>query len=389
MSCYLQHQNAIDPENMQVWNNAVFDKASPISGGRRLRSVSCSEKENRSPVLPIKETPKSQRVSAKPAMKVHFMIKDEDRTIDLEIEAIEKEIKILSTRLEDLRLEKEERNLKVTMDARRGKIVAARFMDSSNNSSSHSMAMMPTTKKNKKIEEITPAREKFRRRGLSLGPLEITPVKITVNTRRMSCFPTENKISTSRKLQSMSVSPKSRRNPIPKFSELRKGVESFGGGGSKKAVRNHSGTPMTLQPKSLFQNELTKKPLAATTTKRSLKGRPVPSRYGTATTTTQTPERKRRKWSMPDRPIVISASETSEESPEETKYLPPPLVSLPKIRTDGGGAAFKSPRDSGAVKRAGEVIGRRSHFGGIMESTCCQNLSFEEELELHPSSSSS
>ncbi|KAG0482758.1 hypothetical protein HPP92_010842 [Vanilla planifolia] len=78
--------------------------------------------------------------------------------IDAEIEDTEKEIRRLSMRLESLRMEKIERDLRVST-AQRGRIVPAKFME---------RKACPASKK-----EESQAIAGMRRRGFSLGPLEI------------------------------------------------------------------------------------------------------------------------------------------------------------------------------------------------------------------------
>lgn len=166
--------------NLQIWNNAAFDDGSASKATSShpppVRSVSTNpcgssldldpSKENRSP-----DSAKPLAAHKKPAARVAF--REDDKSIDEEIEKIEGEIAGLQSRLEALRVKKAE-NSSTAAEAvgrMRGRIVPAKFMDLKQGT--------PPMPASKRMEPSPVASAGLRRRGLSLGPLEIlaTPAK--------------------------------------------------------------------------------------------------------------------------------------------------------------------------------------------------------------------
>lgn len=321
MSGILQHPDAMNAPELQIWNNAAFDndeseisaaiKASWSSLHRSSDSLqsNCS-KENLSPgfaktpvsvkaSVPIKPfQPNSTIVNskAKPlkllfkeGLLEHESQEEEDKardvkTIDSEIAVIEKEISRLSSRLEALRHEKAERNAKTT--ERRGRIVQARFLEPPPKQS------VKNSETEKKIEEKLPTsstKAKFNRRGLSLGPseivsgaglrrlskLEITPVQ-AIQNRRKSCFwklqDVDELRATKERGKSLSLSPKSRKTVAKTQPPKQPATTACS---SKRVVKKEEAILSTIQPKKLF-----KEGEKSVTAKKPLRpGRVVASRY--------------------------------------------------------------------------------------------------------------
>ncbi|AEE85456.1 putative protein [Arabidopsis thaliana] len=390
------------PPKLQIWNNAAFDDGdSQITSAIEASSWShlnesfdsdCS-KENQFPIsvssslqssVSITEAPsaKSKTVKTKSAAD-----RSKKRDIDAEIEEVEKEIGRLSTKLESLRLEKAEQTARSI--AIRGRIVPAKFMESS--------------QKQVKFDDscFTGSKSRATRRGVSLGPAEIfnsakksetvTPLQSAQN-RRKSCFfklpgIEEGQVTTRGKGRtSLSLSPRSRK---AKMTAAQKQAATTVG--SKRAVKKEEGVLLTIQPKRLFKedekNVSLRKPLKP--------GRVVASRYSQMGKT-QTGEKDVRKRSLPEdeekenhkRSEKRRASDESNKSEGRVKKrweIPsevdlyssgengdesPIVKELPKIRTlrrVGG-----SPRDSGAAKRVAELQAKDRNF------TFCQLLKFEE-----------
>ncbi|KAK7243332.1 hypothetical protein RIF29_38125 [Crotalaria pallida] len=270
---------------LQVWNNAAFDgkeeeeeeeeelqlSSFPMNK-KKKKTCSCSSdcsKENLNP-----NSPSSPPVSGT------------ERKIEDEIEEIENEIKRLSSRLEELRLEKAAAaaNAKMIVE-KKGRIVAAKFMEPKQVAGEESAA------KNK-IEETPKARDKvnnnnnnntmmMRRRGLSLGPAEIarsrkadvavTPVPAT-QSRRKSCFWKLPEVDERRESLSVSVGVGAGR--MKKIQGQRQAATTnFGGSG--KFVKKEDGVLELVQPRKLFKEGEKSVP-----NKKLLKpGRVVASRY--------------------------------------------------------------------------------------------------------------
>ncbi|XP_039123846.1 uncharacterized protein LOC120260435 [Dioscorea cayenensis subsp. rotundata] len=214
MSLLLQSfSEAMDSRNLQVWNNAAFDAAA--DGG------SC--KENRSPRSPLQEL-------CRKGVKVLDDDLDESK-IDAEIEEIEREIRRLSARLDALKIKKMGRDSKASAgNARRGgRIVPAKFME-------------PSVKK---IEE-SPGSVRSRRRGLSLGPAEISKL----DSSRKLCFLKLDGVEEDKEPRSWSKTPK----PWPSIS---RGTTPIGLGkaaqspaGARDAIVPRRG--MSLGPSEIF-----------------------------------------------------------------------------------------------------------------------------------------
>ncbi|XP_042403645.1 uncharacterized protein LOC121993044 [Zingiber officinale] len=171
------------PDSLQIWNNAAFDdgaSASKISSTPPppLREVSTNSfaqvdldpsKENRGPedIRPLLDA-----ALPKKAPLVYFRddAKVDDTALDDEISRIEEEIARLNSRLEALRAKKAERESRGRQP--RGRIVPAKFMDPKQGSAARNPCT-PASKRMDRAIEVTPARAGTRRRGVSLGPLEI------------------------------------------------------------------------------------------------------------------------------------------------------------------------------------------------------------------------
>ncbi|OVA14443.1 hypothetical protein BVC80_1367g56 [Macleaya cordata] len=329
----------------------------------------------------------------------------DDSKIDTEIEEIEMEINRLASKLEALRLEKAEQNLKTTEKAEQN---------------------LKTTEKEKIQKKIggnlaANPNSKIQRRGVSLGPTEIiasvrsrppmkpeiTPIKST-QSRRKSCFfklqeINEEKVTKERGGRSLSLSPTSRRS-VSKTQSSRQGFTTVG---SKKSVKKDEGVLSSIQPKKLFKDGEksvgAKKPI-------NKNGRVVASRYNQIPSQStgiqkQTDHRKRsfpendRKTASlvgksPGFPQECGRSNVTEGRVKKRWEIPSnvlvdsPSMSiskmadlLPKIKTIRCTEEY-SPRDSGPAKRAAELIAKKSYFGAEsieLENSVCQALDFEEE----------
>ncbi|KAF8411236.1 hypothetical protein HHK36_003783 [Tetracentron sinense] len=320
----LQYSDSINAPELQIWNNATFDdgdvdESTDIKSSsyqlqsicvNRSETLECdSSKENQSPAfckspvsvkspIPIKPLCPNGAIGNSQGKPLKLLFKQDlrlpsptvakngsealhdDRKIDTEIEEIELEISRLSSKLEALRIEKLERNMKTI--ERRGRIVPAKFMEQKQ-ISKNSTAL-------KWIEEppSVSASKKFHRRGVSLGPSEIiagvrsrqmgkqeiTPIQ-SIQSRRKSCFWKLQEIDeekvTKQRGRNLSLSPKSRTS-IYKIQASRKGFTTVG---SKKHVKKDDMVLSCVQPKKLFREE--EKLVSA---KKSIKsGRVVASRY--------------------------------------------------------------------------------------------------------------
>lgn len=403
----LQHPEAINPHNLQVYDNAAFDDAAaypsssikdswvplqPISLNVPQPPESDSTKENRSPI-----STKPNRMSQGKPLKLLFKQglldpppQTDPKNIDDEIQQIEQEINRLSSRLESLRIEKSGQDPKTTRRQSVGRIVPAKFME-------QKQKQTPTPAK-KKMEE-SPACS--RRRGVSLGPSEIASSVRSgkPDNRRKSCFwklpalgeeEEREKEKEKKGGRSLSLSPESRPS-VRKTVDSRRGISTVG---SKKPVRRDQSTLTCLQPKTLFGGDT----CTASNNRASKNSRVVPSRYG-QTTTSQTQEndkrrtraippssgrtpateaRGKRRWDIPapERKIL-----STESSPSAILRVAEELPKIRTVRFESGGS-----RDSGAAKRVADLIGRKSYFDDDVEgegekSSVRQVLEFDEEEE--------
>ncbi|CAL1393994.1 unnamed protein product [Linum trigynum] len=456
---YAEDAVTMNAEQMQIWDNAAFDNgesedsmAAKASWWSQSIDSNSSSKENMNPAFdksPVSLKPPSLATpfKIKPILHPKTLAvvnplkakqgilsskisipeeggevveegKDRDeKKIDLEIESIEKEIRRLSTRLDALRLEKAERQLKTV--ERKGRVVAAKFME---------------RRQSVKFEEPPPfpssVKPTIGRRGVSLGPAEIatkarllskqemTPVSSTAN-RRKSCFWKLDEIDelkmTKERGKSQSVSPRSRKTATK--PQPPKQAQSTVG--SKRPVKKEDGVLTLIQPKTLFKEGEKSVP----NKKPSKPGRIVASRYNQIATNQSTgsltearkrslPEsdkedgNKRRasrgnglnqktesikvkkKWEIPREVVMFkgeddSVDNDSEESPSSISAL----ISaddgwLPKIRTARPRSTAETPRDSGAAKRVADLVGTKSYFAmdEVHEEggSVCVALRFEE-----------
>ncbi|XP_057527914.1 uncharacterized protein LOC130806735 [Amaranthus tricolor] len=474
MSVIQQYPETINSKDLQIWNNAAFDNGESENSAnlkfswsdmKQLSSINLSEslqsdstKENRSPSIveslvlkssssnnPLRNNNFIENTPQNPTCKISASEKGnicEERNIDSEIEEIEKEISRLSSRLESLRLEKAKRNTK--MVEKRGKIVAAKFMDLPKQS-------IRSSNEQSKIEESMSlsAKMKTRRRGLSMGPTEImrgvrrgislgpaeiysatklrqlskqditTPVQQSAN-RRKSCYWKLDEIDelkvTKERGKCSSLSPKSRYKTVLKTQVPRHAATTVG---SKKTTKKEDAVVSSIQPKKLFTKEgdksAVKKPLKS--------GRVVASRYNQVSNGGNSAIKELRKRSLPEneedrmrsdkkRVSLTEKSQVGEQSTTEnrvkkrwvipTEGMVPILfdqntpLSVSKIRAPkikNLRCIHESPRDSGPAKRISELIGRKSFFSmdnglneEVEESVICQSLSFADEqvMEEYP-----
>ncbi|GER31619.1 hypothetical protein STAS_07638 [Striga asiatica] len=316
----LRIPEAIDPSaDLQIFGNpkASFD--------------SVSDKENvgweESNQIPIEEKSRTDRFPTKGSDEKMVALDEfrDEKKIDDEIKEIESQIMKLKSRLEALRLEKAEMNMKA-LDFKK-----------------------------------TGAEPKSQKRGISLGPVEIMsgarkgtlvgPTEIFGLARRKSCFwklqdiNEEKSISreTSKKGFS-SMSPKSRR-AVTTIS-------------TRKTSKKDDSVLNSVQPKKLFgegENTGFAVGFVASKKKPSRPGRVVASRQKCdAKRALPENSRVKRRWEIPSE-IVVHGSLNIEKSPP-----PSSIVLLPKIKI----ARFvkESPRDSGPDKKVAELIGRKSFF---------------------------
>lgn len=461
MSVLQQYPETMNSKELQIWNNAAFDNGesenssnvvkfswsgmNPLSSTNLSQSMeSDSTKENRTPSMAESPVSLKSLSSIKP-LKDNTLIANaqentfekEERDIDGEIEEIEKEINRLSSRLESLRLEKAKRNAK--MMEKRGRIVAAKFMDppkQSNKSCNEqskfeeSMSLSAKLKTPRRGLSMGPA-EMMRsvRRGISLGPAEIysatklkqlgkqdfsTPVQQSAN-RRKSCYWKLHDIDelrvTKERGKSMSVSPKARSKTASKPLVPKQAATTIG---SKKTAKKEDIVISSIQPKKLFTKD-GEKPAPAKKPMKS--GRVVASRYNQVSNGGSSAVKELRKRSLPENEDDIkrtdkkrvSLTEKSQggeqlaaegrvkkrwEIPSEVvvqrnvDHKTPSSVSkmldlVPKIKNLH--CKNESPRDSGPAKRVSELVGRKSFFSTEdrvdeeVEESVCQALSFAEE----------
>ncbi|KAJ8748312.1 hypothetical protein K2173_001731 [Erythroxylum novogranatense] len=442
----LQYPDAINTPELQVWNNAAFDNggledsAGIISSSWSQSLDSNSSKENLSLVFenssvslnssisssvlikPLHPNasianqllPVSKRASL-PKQVIQEELKNRDeRKIDMEIEEIEKEISRLSSRLEALRLEKAEKSL--TSIEKRGKKVPARFMEQKQSCYA-------------KIEEplLSSAKMKISRRGMSLGPAEIvsgsTPrllskqeiTPVSKQDRRKSCFWKLEEIDELKVIKergkSLSVSPRSRKT----VSKTQVSKQAATTGGSKRAVKKEQSFLSSIHPKTLFKdgeksvpskklvkpgrvvasryshiptNQPNGKPSASEVRKRSLpdsdkeEGAKRRASRGSGTNQKMESSRVKKKWEIPSEVVLYKSDKVEVESPSTSSVSVMAADELPKIKTSKN--VNETPRDSGAVKRVADMVGRKSFFSTNEEDevagdSVCQILSFVEE----------
>lgn len=396
----------LNATNLQIWDNAAFDDVAP------LQPISLNLDD------PIKENRSPSRSKPKP--------KPGAGDIDAEIAEIEGEISRLSKKLEALKIKKA-RTLAAsktptpgpTKRGGGGRIIPAKFLNL------ETPPPPPPPRPLASSSKKTTTQESGRRRGLSLGPMDIyrhaTPFRAppkpsfqklggikeeekskekekeketgkeknlaSARRRGMSLGPSEI-LRRDGSGRSLSISPKTRKPMNSRVSELRKGISTVL---PKKSVKMDEGSISgIIKPKTLFEEK--KRPL------KNAKVRIVASRYDEA-------GNKRRKWSLPEdnekkveeksaaanrkkRALSlggVNAIRLKEEM--EMERTPPPSITkiaegLPKIRTLRG--VVESPRDSGCAKRVAELVGRKSCFAEDdkgSRSSSCQSLSFEEDGE--------
>lgn len=460
----LEYPGAFDAPEVQIWNNAAFDNGESEDSAAAKASwssvnpvfVKLSEslgsddfcKENRSPecansrVSLLKPSVPS-RVQWRQSVLEPLSAKAEDRedddkkgggggrSIDAEIEEIEKEITRLSSRLESLLLEKEAAAAAGEERKPRGRAVAAKFMEPKQ------VGIGRDPDAVKRIEETPPlssAKPKLNRRGLSLGPAEIassavksrppsikaeiTPA-LSIQNRRKSCFwkleeIDELKVTKERrKSMSMTASPGNARKTFPKVQPQKQAATTAA---SRKFTKKEEAIIASIQPKRLFKDGEKSVPAK----KPGKPGRVVPSRYNQTTVSAARkrsfPEnnnkdegervdkrrasvglnaqgnesRAKKKWEIPSEVVVFESKE--DDSAVEARMRTPSSIGrigsvLPKIRAVRG--VKESPRDSGAPRRVADLVGRRNYFGSgneeegelQMQTPFCQALSFIRDDE--------
>lgn len=436
--------SSLEDSDVQIWNNAAFDsgdfedssgiKESWTSLKNAFTNVSESidseqGKENIIPIIAKQSVVSGKSsVSMSPFQAKNASVKSQGKSvkvleeeevrdegkIDKEIEEIRLEISRLSSRLDELCLEKVKRSAK--MVEKRGRIVAAKFMEQKQSVKGAGDGV-------KKIEEASGVSTKFDRRGLSLGPSEIvagvrrgmslgpseiaaagrirklgnpevTPVSI--QNRRKSCFWKLEDIDeakvTKERGKSMTVSPRNRKI-VSKTQPPKQAATTIA---SKKPVKKEPGVVSSIQPKRLFTDgeKSAKKPLK--------NGRVVASRYSLIGNQASSlrkrsfPEnedddkkcdkrrnsslekpggifsengeklengRVKKNWEIPSKVVVVvdeglvNKESPSLASPASITKMP---GILPQIRTNR--CITESPRNSGPAKRVAELIGRKSYF---------------------------
>ncbi|RVW95111.1 hypothetical protein CK203_025541 [Vitis vinifera] len=406
----------VDDSDLQIWNNAAFDSGdfedssgikapwTPLKNIFTNVSESIDSDQGKENIIPV--IVKQSSVSVKSSVPMNPLqaksatvksqgksvkvleeeeVRDEGK-IDAEIEEIRLEISRLSSRLDELCLEKVKRSAK--MVEKRGRIVAAKFMEQKQSVKGGDGV---------KTEESSSVRTKVHRRGVSLGPSEIVAgvrrgmslgpseiasggrlrhlgkpevTPISTQSRRKSCFwkledIDEGKVTKERG-KSMTVSPKNRKI-ISKTQASKQAATTIA---SKRPVKKELGFVSSIQPKKLFTDgeKSAKKPLK--------NGRVVASRYsliGNQSTggcssslrKRSLPEnedngRVKKKWEIPSEVVVVHKSLENDESPPSPRSITKMPDILPMIRTDR--CINESPRNSGPAKRVAELIGRKSYF---------------------------
>lgn len=434
----------VEDSDLQIWNNAAFDSGdfedssgikapwTPLKNIFTNVSESIDSDQGKENIIPV--IVKQSAVSVKSSVPMNPLqaksatvksqgksvkvleeeeVRDEGK-IDAEIEEIRLEISRLSSRLDELCLEKVKRSAK--MVEKRGRIVAAKFMEQKQSVKGGDGV---------KTEESSSVRTKVHRRGVSLGPSEIVAgvrrgmslgpseiaaggrlrhlgkpevTPISTQSRRKSCFwkledIDEGKVTKERG-KSMTVSPKNRKI-ISKTQASKQAATTIA---SKRPVKKELGFVSSIQPKKLFTDgeKSAKKPLK--------NGRVVASRYsliGNQSTggcssslrKRSLPEnedngkrcdkrrnsslekpggifqengenldkgRVKKKWEIPSEVVVVHKSLENDESPPSPQSITKMPDILPMIRTDR--CINESPRNSGPAKRVAELIGRKSYF---------------------------
>ncbi|XP_021842548.1 uncharacterized protein [Spinacia oleracea] len=481
MSVLQQYPETMNSKDLQIWNNAAFDNGESEnstnvkfswSGMNQLSSVNLSQsigsdstKENRTPSMaespvslkslssmkPLQDNTVIGNAQKNPICKMGVLekgnlLEEREIDIDVEIEEIEKEINRLSSRLESLRLEKAKRNAKIM--EKRGRIVAAKFMEPPKQSTrisnelnkiEESMSLSAKLKTPRRGLSMGPA-EIMRsvRRGISLGPAEIysatklkqlgkqditTPVQQSAN-RRKSCYWKLHDVDelrvTKERGKSMSLSPKGRSKTALKAQVPKPAATTIG---SKKTAKKEDTVISTIQPKKLFAKDGEK---SAPAKKPVKSGRVVPSRYNQLSnggnsalkelrkrslseneedfkrsdkkrvSLTDKPQggeqlatvesKVKRRWEIPGE-VVIQKSVDHNKTPSSVTTVLDFVPKLKNLRCQN-----VSPRDSGPAKRVAELVGRKSFFSVAdvvaeeVEESVCQALSFAEEqvMEEYP-----
>ncbi|KAG9150042.1 hypothetical protein Leryth_010088 [Lithospermum erythrorhizon] len=426
----MQYKDGISDKDVHIWNNAVFDEDSsvvkkPFLMINPLDSLeSFSSKENQSPSYV--SSFKSQFAPLKPinpnvASKLHFKrdnystgfdITDEIE-IDNEIEEIEMEMNRLASRLEALRINKAQKIVKISENRGKNKFMEQKQNTVENEKREESLPMSSKSKLNRRGLSLGPIEiSAGSRRGLSLGPSEIasamkskqlwkqdfstTPIQPMQN-RRKSCF---------WKLEGIDEE-KSNKGKA-KLPFMRNAVTTIG---SKKSVKIDDGVITCVQPKKLFGNS-GKYGLSAASKKPVKQGRVVASRYNQISSqpssairklsllesdrdeskrceektsknrptveenkSVTTQRRIKKRWEIPSE-IAIHSNYDDEKSPQSVSVM---HDLLPKLRV--GRLPRESPRDSGPAKKVVELIGRKPYFSrdDEMEQPVCQSLSFADE----------
>ncbi|XP_043699576.1 uncharacterized protein LOC122650269 [Telopea speciosissima] len=465
----LQYTDTISAPDLQVWNNAAFDngdsdesaaiKASwgslqSISINLSESTASYSSKENLSPAFsksnvslksptPLKPLRQNDANGRSQGMPLKLLFKEgmlllsptpsktenetisDDSKIDTEIEQIELEISRLTSKLEALRFEKGEKNLKTT--ERGGRIVPVKFMEEKQSTKNSVMAT------NMEEPPATITGTKFQRRGISLGPseitagirsrqmskLEITPIQSIQNRRKSFFWKLEDikEVEIRQRRRSLSSSPKS----CLSVSKIQASKQALTTVGSKKSVKRDDSLMSSIQPKKLFKEG--EKSVAS---KKLLKpGRIVASRYNQtsaqASGNPTKPELRNRLLPENDeydtkrcdkKRVSVGKSQGSQaeqgrnqanenqlkkrwETPSDAATdRPKSLVNgsqfsvlkmadlLPRTRTLRG--IDESGRDSGPAKRVSDLIGGKSYFSAEeteVETSVFQTLNFDEEEE--------
>ncbi|KAI3439823.1 uncharacterized protein J3R85_004219 [Psidium guajava] len=367
-------------------------------------------KENRSPECANSQISLKSSIPSKLQLKQSVLEplstrvrdpEDKGRTIDAEIEELEKEILRLSSRLEALRLEKAK-----TGDEKkpRGRVVAAKFMEPKQVGIGRDPDVV------KRIEEtpLSSAKPKLNRRGLSLGPAEIassavksrpsikgeiTPA-LSIQNRRKSCFwkleeIDELKVTKERrKSMSLTASPGNARKTFPKIQPQKQAATTAA---SRRFTKKEEAIIASIQPKRLFKDG----EKSVTAKKPGKPGRVVASRYSQITmsaarkrsfpennnkdegervdkrrasvglNTQGNESRVKKKWEIPSEVAVYESKK--DDSAVEAQMQTPSSIgrisnALPKIRAVR--VVNESPRDSGAARRVVDLVGRRNYFGG-------------------------
>ncbi|KAK7401380.1 hypothetical protein VNO78_12807 [Psophocarpus tetragonolobus] len=321
--------------DIQVWNNAAFDDT--FVPMKTSWSSSESTKENLSPpALNSSPTPKKNKGFQFPFNKNNIIIDDE-------IEAIEREIKRLTTRLDALRLERTRRVRRVV-----GRAVPAKFMEpKATPNGVVSRKPLETPKScNSKVKGFNfngfDNNNSVGRRGMSLGPAEIAAAPASAFSRRKSCF-----------------------WKLPEIDEESRRAKTVGR--VKKKEEKEKGS-IFVEGKKLFEKEKVKSVCEGVKKGLVKQGRVVASRYNSCDVRKRSlPEggseaRVKKRWEIPK----------NGEEEEEEKVV----MVLPKIKT--AKCVNESPRDSGAAKRVSELVGKKPYFS-TDEKDICQILNFEEE----------